>query len=138
MLIETATFTKAIVLFFVAVYTSGVGFGVAMLQFVTGDSVVGEIVAGGSVATAFLVGRWSWKVLKEAKAIADADRDAALARERLLREENATAWQAIANLRAKLAQTEDRLASETRLRLALEEAGVKDRRHYGPPDGVPI
>ena len=130
---------KAGLLFSTAMTTAGIGTGLFVAQIMVGDqSLVGEVVAGGSFGFAVWLVRWSWKVLKEWKEIADADRAEAKNREDRLRTDLDTAWHTIADLRTQLADALHKYDMEHALRLSLEAAGVADRRNSTPIDGTPI
>lgn len=131
---------KAAGMFLTGLGAGSFGIGVAAMQVLSGESsLVGEVVAGSSFVVAFALLRFSYKVMSDQKEIADAREKAALFREQSLRESEATAWAKVAELREQLAVCRDEYANERDLRVSLEQAGIKDRRHkHTPPEGTPI
>ena len=76
------------------------------------------------VVAAYLIVRWTFRLLQEAREQAAEDRDAALKREELLLAQLATTAEQLAEVNAQLVR-------ERELRLSLEKRGLTDRRDNG-------
>lgn len=89
--------------------------------------------AGGIITAAWLVVRWSLRLISEIRETARLDREGALEREALLvKQLELTVGQ--------LAETQGQLAAERTLRISLEHAGLPQRRENGlerEPTGRP-
>lgn len=82
-----------------------------------------ERMVGGSVllAAAWLIIRWTFRLIREVREIAEDERNAAKEREaQLLARLTAS--------HAQLAEVNAQLSQERQLRLSLEQMGLKDRR----------
>ena len=111
-----------------AASSASLGLGYFVAQASTNGSVTGLVAGASSVASLGLVG-WAWKIAKDWKTTADQD--------------NATLRVQLDEIEAKRAAAEAKseenhrkYETERRLRLELEEAGIKNRRRYPPPEGV--
>lgn len=82
-----------------------------------------ERVLGGSLllGAAYMIVRWTFRLLQEARETASADRDASLEREKLLITQ-------LANATEQLAEVNAQLTAERSLRISLEQRGLTDRR----------
>lgn len=83
-----------------------------------------ERVLGGSVllAAAWLIIRWTFRLIREVRAISKDDREAAVDREQMLMGQ-------LAETNKQLSEVRAQLSAERQLRLSLEQLGLKDRRH---------
>ena len=105
-----------------AASSASLGFGIIIAQTLPTGDVGANLAAGASYSAAIGLVVWVWKINRQWKEITDAD---------------------IQKLRAQLVIAEEKAEAnhrkyetERRLRLELEEAGIKDRRKYPPPEGV--
>jgi hypothetical protein len=82
-----------------------------------------ERLIGGSVllAAAWLIVRWTFRLLREAREFGAEDRRASIEREKLMLEQLAQATGQIAELNGQL-------VAERHLRISLERSGLSDRR----------
>lgn len=82
-----------------------------------------ERLLGGGVlvVAAWLIIRWTFRLIGEVRAIATEDRKYAEAREKMLLDQLSAANEQLAELNAQL-------TSERQLRLSLEQLGLRDRR----------
>jgi len=90
-----------------------------------------ERVLGGSVlfTAAYLIVRWTFRLLAEVRSMAVDDRKAAVEREKLAADREDKLLERLQHMSDQNAELNAQLAGERQLRVALEQSGLSERRH---------
>jgi hypothetical protein len=90
-----------------------------------------ERMLGGGVlfVAAYLIVRWTFRLLGEVRSMAADDRDAAVEREKLAADREDKLLERIRQMSDQNAELNAQLAGERQMRVALEQSGLSERRH---------
>jgi hypothetical protein len=90
-----------------------------------------ERMIGGGVlfVAAYLIVRWTFRLLGEVRSMAADDREAAVEREKLAADREDKLLERIRQMSDQNAELNAQLAGERQMRVALEQSGLSERRH---------
>ena len=91
-----------------------------------------ERMLGGGVlfVAAYLIVRWTFRLLGEVRSMAADDREAAVGREKLAAERETKLLERLQHMSDQNAELNAQLAGERQMRVALEQSGLAERRRH--------